>query len=55
MLSTVLLAPTSRFAASAVAPPRLGEFVGRVTFEELVSAAGAPTCNLSALPCDTMM
>jgi mRNA interferase MazF len=59
MLSTVLVAPTSRSAPprifrptimvddeptqvlieqmAAVAPERLGEFVGRVTFEELVA------------------
>jgi mRNA interferase MazF len=59
MLSTVLVAPTSRSAppcifrptitidgeqtqvlieqTSAVAPERLGEFVGRVTYEELVT------------------
>ena len=59
MLSTVLVAPTSRSApprifrptitvnnertqvlieqTSAVAPERLGEFVGRVTYEELVA------------------
>ncbi len=60
MLSTVLVAPTSRSATpprifrptitindeqtqvlieqtSAVAPERLGEFVGRVTYQELVA------------------
>ena len=59
MLSTVLVAPTSRSApprifrptitvndeqtqilieqTSAVAPERLGDFVGRVTYEELVA------------------
>ncbi|MFZ1490000.1 MAG: type II toxin-antitoxin system PemK/MazF family toxin [Ilumatobacteraceae bacterium] len=59
MLSTVLVAPTSRSApprifrptitvndeqtqvlieqTSAVAPERLGEFVGRLTYEELVA------------------
>ncbi len=59
MLSTVLVAPTSRSSpprifrptitvneeqtqvlieqTSAVAPERLGEFVGRVTYEELVA------------------
>ncbi len=59
MLSTVLVAPTSRSAPprifrptimvddeptqvlieqmAAVAPERLGEFVGRATFEELVA------------------
>ena len=63
MLSTVLVAPTSRSApsrifrptitvgdeqtqilieqTSAVAPERLGEFVGRLTSDELVALADA--------------